>query len=214
MMLRRLELIRVTRSFGDQKAVDNVSLSLDQGEILCLSGANGAGKSTLLRIAAGVLKPTVGEVLLEGIDPYKSHKDRLSAQEIVCYLGDVPFFYSRLTGEEHLELMAKLKGGVFESRQEIAFTLGLTRDDLARSVETYSLGMKQKLAVAATLGGVQNLVILDEPFSSLDEEHRGIAREMVADRASSGAGILLVSHDVQDQELAERILRLEKGALV
>ena len=206
-----LVLTGILHRYDAPNVLDGISFSISPGESVCLTGPNGAGKSTLLRIAGGIMRPTQGEVTINGVDPYK---DRRQAQRYVAYLGDVPFFYERLRGLEHLELLAKLKGGEGEPRVEMAQLLGLTHDDLGRPIGSYSLGMKQKLGLVATLGGSQSVVLMDEPFSALDEDARPLARQLISELATKGLALCFVSHDKDDLSLATRVVRLKRGVLV
>lgn len=205
-----LVLTGVLHRYDAPNVLEGIFITISMGEAVCLVGANGAGKSTLLRIAAGVMRPSQGEVTINGFDPYK---DRREAQRHVAYLGDVPFFYERLTGMEHLELLAKLKGGTVDKRVETAQLLGLAHGDLVRPIGSYSLGMRQKLSLAAVLGGIQTVVLMDEPFSALDEEARPVARQLTSSLTARGVATCFVSHDNDDLPVATRVVRLKRGAL-
>lgn len=206
-----LVLTGILHRYDAPNVLDGVSISLEAGEIVCLVGPNGAGKSTLLRIAGGVLRPRQGEVSINGLDPYK---DRREAQRHVAFLGDVPFFYERLNGLEHLALVAKLKGGDLSRRTEVSEAFGLTAADLKRPIASYSLGMRQKLALAAVMGGIQEVVLMDEPFSALDDNARLAGRKLLSEMAANGVASCFVTHDKEDLAVATRVIRLEQGVLV
>jgi ABC-2 type transport system ATP-binding protein len=192
------------------KALDGVSLEVGRGEVLGVLGPNGAGKSTLCKIAAGMVKPTSGQALLDGVDI--TQNIRHVSRSIGVVLGPTLLYY-RLTGYRYLKFFAKIYG-VSQPEQRIhdlAKTLGLERW-LNTYIESYSLGMKMKISLARALLHDPPLLILDEFTMGLDPKAASEVREYVK---SSGKTILLTTHNTLEAEsLCDRIALLSAGRLV
>lgn len=205
-----LSVINVGHDYQDLHVLTDINFSLLRGDISALLGENGVGKSTLLRIISGITRPTSGEVVIGGFDV---RKDRVRAHQILGYLPDVPFFYQRLRGSEHLALVASIMGGSIEQGLSYAKRLGLSEETLQRPVGEYSLGTKQKLALGAAFCNDITVLIMDEPFASLDIDSRAIAMKMISEFAGSGGAVLFVTHDSRDLDPCTRILKLQTGTL-
>jgi heme exporter protein A len=205
-----IELRGLCRDFGERTALDEVSLSLGEGETLLVLGPNGAGKTTLLRVLATLLRPTAGQARVLGCElPDQSWKLRGR----VGYVGDEPLLYRDLTGRENLRFAARLHGIEGKpAEQRIESLLGSVgmegRAD--ERVDGLSAGMRQRLAVARCVLHDPELLLLDEPDSHLDAEGRELARGLIG----SGSRVL-VSHD-PERALPEsdQVLVLEQGGRV
>lgn len=205
-----LSVINVDHDYQEHHVLTDINFTLSPGDISALVGENGVGKSTLLRIISGITRPTSGEVVLGGFDV---RNDRVRAQQYFGYVPDVPFFYLRLRGSEHLALVASIMGGSIEQGMSFAKRLGVSGETLRRPVGEYSLGTKQKLALACAFRSNMRVLIMDEPFASLDIDSRGIAIDLVSEFAESGGAVLFVTHDSRDLVSCTRILKLEHGSL-
>lgn len=205
-----LSVINVDHDYRDHHVLSGVNLSLFPNDIAALVGENGAGKSTLLRIISGIIRPTQGEVVIGGFDV---RRDRVRARQMLGYVPDVPFFYNRLRGIEHLAFAASVMQGTVETNISLAKRLGLPDGILQSSVGDYSLGTKQKLALAVAFGSGAKVLIMDEPFASLDVDSREVALALVGEFATSGGTALFVTHDSRDLTQCTRILKLGNGTL-
>ncbi len=195
------------------RAITDVTLAVEPGEIFGLLGPNGAGKTTTLKVLMGLIRPTSGVAELLG-----APVGDLAAKRRLGYLPENPYFYDYLTGRELLVFMAKLFGlGRGQARQRADALLeqvGLTEAaDLA--LRRYSKGMLQRVGVAQALVNDPALVVLDEPMSGLDPLGRKDLRELIADLRAQGKTVVLSSHILSDVELlADRVAILVRGRTV
>jgi len=210
-----LVLQGLTKVFGANRAVDDLTLNVRQGELYGLLGPNGAGKTTTLRMVAGLLKPDGGGIEVFGIDALA---DPSAAKRIIAWAPDEPMIYDRLTPMEYLEFVAGLWGveakAARAKAEELLRWLGLWENRTERC-EGFSRGMKQKTALAGALIHDPRLLILDEPLTGLDA---GIARQvkdLLQDRVRGGATVILTTHilDVAER-MADRIGIIQHGRLV
>ena len=203
----------LTKRFGRKRAVDDLMLDVPRGEVFCFLGRNGAGKSTTIRMLLGLVRPSAGAVSILG-KPIRFGGD--AALRKVGAIVEQPAFYESLSAERNLKYFALPAGGA--TREEIARAIelvglaGRERD----AVRTYSQGMKQRLALAASLVPAPELVILDEPTNGLDpqgiREIRGIIRRLADDE---GITVFLSSHLLSEvEQLADRLAIIEQGRLV
>ncbi len=202
---------RVWKYFGDYPALRGASLEVEKGACLALLGRNGAGKTTLLRIFANLSKPTKGEVTLLG---QSSHTEQ--ARRRIGYLGHGIGVYDDLSAVENLTLFGQLLG-VENPTAAAAIALErvrLTRvkDGLARE---FSRGMRQRLAVARAFLHEPELLLLDEPFTSLDDRAVAVLQTLLRDARSRGATIIMSTHQIREaMELASHVALLERGKIV
>jgi ABC-2 type transport system ATP-binding protein len=211
-------MIRATKlrkAYGPLVAVDDLDLEIAAGEVFGFLGPNGAGKTTTIRMMIGLLKPTSGTVCLGGHDIAREPE---AAKAITGYLPDHPFLYDKLTGLEFLRFV----GGLYAvPRRELErrchelleqFSLGDRQTELT---ETYSHGMKQRLALAAALIHQPKILVLDEPTVGLDPQGALDFRRLLSELAASGITIFLSTHSLPvAEELASRIGILDRGRLV
>jgi len=205
-----LEAVSVSKSFGDVKALDSLSLTAPRGGIYGVLGPNGAGKSTLFRIVLGLVRPTAGETRL-----LDAPAGDIKALRRIGAVIETPRFLPWLTARDTLRMLARASG---EGKPEIDRWLdrvGLT-EAADRKVHGFSVGMKQRLALAAALITRPELLILDEPTSGMDPagilEMRTLMREL-ADR--DGVTIILASHQLDEvQRVCDRVAILDRGKLV
>jgi ABC-2 type transport system ATP-binding protein len=204
----------LTKSFRGHVAVDAVDLTVAPGEVVALLGPNGAGKSTTLRICAGAASPDRGEVRVFGS---LVGTDALDARRQVGYVPDVGGLFPRLTGWEHLELAARVHGlppaWVMRGR-ELVDLLGLT-PSAGRRASTYSHGMSRKLSLAVALLPSPGLLLLDEPFDGVDPAGTRAVRELVAEFAARGTGILVSTHLLDTAErISDRLVLIRAGRVL
>ena len=197
-------------------ALQDVSFSLQAGEVCVIMGPNGAGKTTLLRILSGILPPTSGTVVIKAQNI--AHQTKTLRAEIGCAFGDRPGFYDRLTGRQNLMFFAALHGlttrAATQRIRELADLIEL--DGLERPYQEQSAGMKQRLLLARALLHDPPLLLLDEPTKSLDVAYAQSLRQLIRDRlhGSLGKTILFTTHQLEDMDqLAGRVAILSDGRL-
>lgn len=214
-----IDLVGVTRDFGRGphrvRALDDVHLSVQEGETIGILGDNGAGKTTLLRIVSTLLIPSSGTVSVFGQDAVA--RPAAAREAISVTFGGDRGLYRRLSGRQNLDFFATLRGlrGAAASRAVAAAIERVGLDPAAdRRVETYSKGMRQRLHLAAGTLTVPRILLLDEPTVGIDPVEARRVRDLVADLAADGATIVLTSHLLRDIEtLAGRVVMLERGRL-
>jgi ABC-2 type transport system ATP-binding protein len=210
-----LRIENLTKTYGDKKAVDGLSLHIAPGEICAFIGHNGAGKTTTLKSCCGILKFDSGEIYIGG----KSIKtDPLGCKEQLAYLPDNPDLYEFMTGIGYLNFIADIFGVSAETRTErihrYSDLLGLTAD-LAQSVSAYSHGMKQKLAIISALIHEPKLILMDEPFVGLDPKASHQLRELLRELCDGGTAIFFSTHVLETAErLCDRVAIIKNGRLV
>ncbi|MFA5161900.1 MAG: ABC transporter ATP-binding protein [Elusimicrobiales bacterium] len=217
-MIKALEVANLTKKYTPQAGVENLSFSIASGEVLAYIGHNGAGKTTTIRTLLGLLKSDSGEIKYFGkrYDTYAGDFDALRGQLGVCL--DNPGFYPNLSALKNLALFGELYGvcgAEFSSRaEELLKKMALhhVRND---RVQTFSKGMRQKLALVRAMLHKPKLIFLDEPMTGLDPAARVLMRETVRELAKEqGVSFFLASHDLNEvEQLADNIIILEKGRI-
>lgn len=206
-----IETKGLTKRYPRQVAVDGISFAVERGQIFGFLGPNGSGKTTTIGMLLGIINPTSGGIRLFGLEGYRGlHQAR---QRIGATLEN-PNFYPYLSGLDNLRVVANVKG---VGSREIAAALDLVKlTDRARSkYQTYSLGMKQRLALAATMLGDPDLIILDEPANGLDPEGMREIREIILALADRGKTIFLSSHLLWEVErTCTHLAILSRGRIV
>jgi ABC-2 type transport system ATP-binding protein len=200
----------LTRSFGRTTALDHVSFRVEPGEIVALLGPNGAGKTTASRIIAGILAPSEGDVLVDGIS-VRSDPGRIRVR---CgMVTDQPSLYERMTLRAYLEFFCRLYDVTAAERrtEELAELLSLT-DRLDIRLGAFSRGMKQKVAIARGLVHDPPVLLLDEPATALDPETARSLRSFIVSLRARHRAILLCTHDLDEaQRIADRVVVLYRG---
>jgi ABC-2 type transport system ATP-binding protein len=219
----RIQLDRVTRVYGrgseQTPGVDEVSLHIQPGEILCLLGPNGAGKTTLLGLLSLLAAPTRGAVYFNDVDArHLRGRARVAVQRRIALVPETPFVYALLTGREFLHFLGDLYGTarpVLEERLRgllAAFELEAAADRLLR---TYSQGMLKKIVIAAALANDPAVLLLDEPTNGLDPAAAAALETLLAHERGQGKTIVLSTHNLDVAErLSDRAAILDRGRLV
>jgi ABC-2 type transport system ATP-binding protein len=200
---------QLSKRYGGRLAADRVSLTVRRGEVYGFLGPNGAGKTTTLRMVLGLVRPTQGSATVLGRPA--------GSPEVTARIGALiegPGFYPYLSGRDNLRVMARYRG-----LREQAADAALERVDLAvrggDTFKSYSLGMKQRLGVAAALMGEPDLVVLDEPTNGLDPAGMVDMRRLIVDLARGGQTVLLSSHLLDEvQEICDRVGVISNGVLI
>jgi ABC-2 type transport system ATP-binding protein len=205
-----LDIKNLTHNFGDVVAVDSLTLSVRKGEVFGFLGPNGAGKTTTIKSILGLLKPTSGQIKINGI----SVRDNKRKSTIdVGYLPENLVLYDNLTGRETLQFFVDLKSASKREVEELLEKLDL-KPAADRKVGGYSKGMVQRLAIAQSLIGKPSILILDEPTSGLDPEGTSLVKDIVKDYKSKGKTVFFSSHILPNvQEVADRVGIIRQGKL-
>lgn len=200
----------VSKQFGRQTALREVSVTVKGGEFLALLGHNGAGKTTMMKLLLGLTRPSSGSISVMGLDPAdSSHRD---FRRKVGFLPESVLFQREMKGLDVLGFYARLKRVPKESCAELLESVGLKDEAQRRAVKTYSKGMRQRLGLAQALLGEPELLLLDEPTTGLDPELRR-SFFMILDRLKArGATIILSSHILSELEKrCDRALIMREG---
>jgi ABC-2 type transport system ATP-binding protein len=209
-----LALVAFTKRYGDRTAVDALTLSVREGEILCLLGANGAGKTTTIYALLGFVAPSSGSARVCGRE---AHLYPLEARRHVAYIPEVVVLYEQLTAIENLDFLCAMGGLVLDASAIEAHLeqAGLARDLHRARVSTYSKGMRQKVGIALALARGTRALLLDEPLSGLDPHAAYEFGVLLRKRAEAGTAVLMATHDLyRAREIAKRIGILRAGRLV
>ena len=210
-----LEIQHFTKRYGKKTAVDDLSLTIQAGEICAFIGHNGAGKTTTLRACCGILPFEEGDILVDGISV---RRDPVACKRKIAYLPDNPDLYEFMTGTKYLNFIAdvfRVPSGQREGRiRDYAERLELT-DDLAQPISSYSHGMKQKLAVISALLHQPRLMLMDEPFVGLDPKATHVLKGLMADLCAQGSAIFFSTHVLEVAErLCHKVAIIKNGKLV
>ena len=209
-----VQIINLTKRYEKILAVDNLTVDIHQGEIFGLLGSNGAGKTTTLQILSGLLKPTVGEVYVAGMD---MRKDPLKIKSILGYLPESPAVYEQLTGREFLNFIGRLRNlneTAIKNRLNLLAKILDLEDRIDSKLSSYSKGMKQKISFAATILHEPQLVLLDEPLSGLDPRYGKLIKDWILRYHERNKTIILSSHITELVEaVCTRVMVLDKGIM-
>ncbi len=202
----------LTKRFGSRTAVNNLDLNVMRGDVFGFLGPNGAGKTTTIRMLLGLIAPTAGSVALFGQDI------RTNLNAVLHRVGaivEAPTFYPYLGGRDNLKVVALTSGGYPDSRIDDVLKQVDLYDRQQDKYRTYSLGMKQRLAIAATLLGDPELIMLDEPVNGLDPSGVVEIRQLIIRLGQMGKTVFITSHNLFEiQQVATRIAILKLGSLV
>ena len=209
-----LEAKNLSKSFGAVNALNDLNLSVREGEILCLLGANGAGKTTTINLFLGFLEPSAGAALIDGV---AAHQDPAGTKARLGYIPEQVALYPQLSGLENLDYFLRL-AGVRAKKAELLQSLeaaGLERAAAGRKAGTYSKGMRQKVGIAVALAKKAPVLLLDEPLSGLDPSAANGLCESLRQLRDNGRAILMATHDVfRAKEVGTRIGIMKGGRLV
>ena len=210
-----LQINHLTKTYGDKKAVDDLTLHIAPGEIYGFIGHNGAGKTTTLKSCAGILPFDAGEIKINGIDVSARP---LEAKRVLAYLPDNPDLYNFLSGIQYLNFIADIFGVEKAVRAErirrLADSFELTAD-LAQPISAYSHGMKQKLAMISGWLHEPKLILMDEPFVGLDPKASHLLKEMMRQHCDRGGAIFFSTHVLEVAEkLCDKVAIIKEGRLI
>lgn len=210
-----IKVDKVSKSFGDKKAVDDISFEVRSGEIFGFLGPNGAGKTTTIKMIVGILKPDQGDIEVSGIDVVKNS---LESKKRISYVPDNPDLYESMTGYQYLNFMAdvfEIGEDLRKERiQELARKFEI-EDDLNDYLKGFSHGMKQKVALIGALVSDPDVLILDEPMVGLDPKSAFNLKTLMRERCDQGKSVFFSTHVMEVAEkICDRVGIIKAGKLI
>ena len=210
-----LRIDHLTKTYGEKKAVEDLSLHIAPGEIYGFIGHNGAGKTTTLKSIAGILQFDAGDIRIGGTS---IREDPLACKRMMAYIPDNPDLYEYMTGIKYLNFIADIFGVSADDRQarirDYAARFELT-DDLAQPIAAYSHGMKQKLAIISAWLHQPRLILMDEPFVGLDPKAAHLLKGMMRELCDAGGAIFFSTHVLEVAEkLCDKVAIIKGGRLI
>lgn len=208
-----LEIIGLSKHFGDVRAVNDLNLTVNRGEIFTMLGANGAGKTTTLMVALGFTEPTAGTVKICDIDVTKNP---LEAKKHVAYVSENVMLYGNFTARQNLDFFTKLggrKNATDADYEQVMKRVGLQADAYHRRLKGFSKGMRQKLGIAIMKDA--EVILLDEPTSGLDPKSGAEFLRLLAELRAENKAIWMTTHDIfRAKAVADRVGIMTEGNLV
>lgn len=206
-----IELKNIEKKLGKKTILDNINLKFESGIIYGIKGYNGSGKTMLMRLIAGLIFPTKGEILVDGKKLIKAK----AFPENIGILIETPAFLNMYSGFENLKILAAIKNLITnDDIKETIKRVGLDPSD-SRKYRKYSLGMKQRLGIAAAIMEKPDVLILDEPINALDKDGIEMMKEIIKKEKERGALVLLSCHEQHFLEsISDQILTIEAGHIV
>lgn len=204
----------LSKTYGDYKALNNLNLKLNKGEIFALLGQNGAGKSTTINIFLGFVRPTEGVAKINGISVIDHPEE---TKKFIAYIPETVLLYPNLTGVENLKFFSSLAGFDYDNETLTNFLskAGLQADAHHNRLGGYSKGMRQKVGIAIAIAKKAKVLLLDEPTSGLDPKASNEFSEILKELASEGTTIFMATHDIfRAKEVADRIGIMKRGNLI
>ncbi len=210
-----LKIDHFTKTYGEKKAVDDLTLHIRRGEIYGFIGHNGAGKTTTLKSVAGIMQFDSGEILIDGTS---IQRDPIGCKKKMAYIPDNPDLYEFMTGMQYLNFVGDIFAIPADRRkqriQELADTFELT-GDLNQPISAYSHGMKQKLAIISAWIHEPKLILMDEPFVGLDPKASHILKGMMREVCNQGGAIFFSTHVLEVAEkLCDKVAIIKGGKLI
>ena len=210
-----LKIENLTKTYGEKKAVNDLTLHINPGEIYGFIGHNGAGKTTAIKSCCGILPFDQGEIFIKGMSV---KENPLECKKVLAYIPDNPDLYEFMTGIQYLNFIADIFAVEADRRQTLigkyADIFEIT-DDLAQPVGAYSHGMKQKLAIISVLIHEPELIIMDEPFVGLDPKASHRLKEIMRNICREGGAIFFSTHVLEVAEkLCDKVAIIKKGKLI
>lgn len=214
--MAKIEVRNLTKTIHNNTVLEDINLCMKSGRVYGFQGINGSGKTMLMRALIGLIRPTRGQVIIDG----KVLGKEIDFPESIGFLLENPTFLDQYSGADNLMLLAGLEEGKgtkpveIEEISKLLEEVGLSAAG-NKKYKKYSLGMKQRLGIAAAVMGDPEIVILDEPTNALDDAGKEMVKSIVIKQKQRGALVIISCHDLQTlEELSDEILRLENGRIV
>lgn len=210
-----IKTLNLTKIYGENKAVDNLTLEISPGEFFAFLGPNAAGKTTTIKMLVGLLRPTSGQAFIGGYDIQKQY---VQAKALISYIPDVPYLYEKLTGREFLDFV----GGLYQLEpteqkkraDQLLDMFGLSQSQ-HQLIEDYSHGMRQKLVMCAAFLHEPKIIIVDEPMVGLDPRSARLVKDVLKQKSKEGVTVFMSTHTLSvAEELADRIGIIDRGKLI
>ena len=210
-MEKVIEVTNISKTFSGRKVLDNVSISVQRGSICGLVGRNGCGKTVLMKCICGFIVPETGQIKLLG---KKVSRKKMPTDNIGIIIEN-PGFMEDETAMKNLQYLAKLNNRIGKKQvEEAIIRVGLDPKE-KKKVKNYSLGMKQRLAIAQAIMEEQDVIILDEPMNGLDIEGVKQVRQLLLELKNEGKTMLLASHNSEDiRHLCDKVYRMDAGKII
>jgi ABC-2 type transport system ATP-binding protein len=208
-----LEARGLTKRYDQRTALDDLSITIEPGEVVCLLGPNGAGKTTAINLFLGFVQPTSGQALVKGVD-VAAHP--IETKKHLAYIPEQVALYRTLSGDENLKFFASLSGVDASALDVHAIfdEVGLQREAIGRRLDTYSKGMRQKVAIAIAMAVGADVFLLDEPTSGLDQTAAHEFSRLLLRLRDRGATVLMATHDLyRAKAVGTRVAILAAGRL-
>ena len=206
-----IEIEGVSKTIGKRCVIDNVSLNLESGKIWGFKGINGSGKTMLMRLIAGLIKPDKGRIIIDGKVLWRD----ISFPESVGILIESPTFLDGLTGFKNLKTLASIKNIITDNDIRKSLSDVELDPDLSKKYKAYSLGMKQRLGIAAAIMERPEVILLDEPTNALDGEGIELVKALIERERNRGALVVVSCHDESIiSELSDEIVKLSEGKII
>lgn len=215
METRSIQILNLKKSYGKQIAVKGIDLDVEKGELFGFLGPNGAGKTTTIKMMTGLLEPTEGDVTLNGVNIWQNP---IQAKKTLAYVPDQPNLYPKLTGWDYLEFVASVFQLDHDAFQKEAATLldifGLA-DRADELIESYSHGMKQKIAICGALVHQPDILFLDEPTVGLDPKSARNLKNILRERCNQGMTAFITTHILEiAEQMCDRIGIISDGEII
>lgn len=205
-----LEIEELTKIIGNETVLDHITLSMDVGKIYGLWGKNGSGKTMLIRAICGLIRPSSGKVIIDS----EVLGEKQDFPQSVGALIENPGFIDKYTGYQNLKILAEIKKEIGKEEIEAVLEKVGLQEQKHKKYKKYSLGMKQKLGIAAALMEKPRLILLDEPTNALDEASVKMLHNLLLEYKQEGALIILASHDREElEQLSDIIYEVENGRI-
>src|SRR5699024_6615701 len=210
-----ITLTNLTKTYGSANAVDDVSFKGKKGELFGFLGPNGAGKTTTIKMLIGLLEPTSGEANIMGVNMWEHP---LEAKKYISYVPDQPNLYPKLTGREYLEFVAsvfQMDADTFKQNAEELLTLFSLNDRADELIESYSHGMKQKIAICGALVHEPDILFLDEPTVGLDPKSARDLKNILRAKCDEGMTAFMSTHILEiAEQMCDRIGIIAEGKII
>lgn len=207
--MNELKLINVCKNFGKKEVLKDISLNIRSHQVIGLVGENGCGKTVLMKIMIGLMKASKGQVIYND----KLLKKDMDYLPSVGFIIENPCFFNELNGYENLKLLADIRKKISD-KEILVWLEKVGLNDINYKVDDYSLGMKQRLALAQALMEDEQVLILDEPTNSLDEKSVELFHQLIKEEKDKGKIIIISSHNKYDiEKLSDEVYRIRQGNL-
>lgn len=209
-----LQAKNLTKTYGEQTALNSLNLTINEGEIFALLGQNGAGKTTTINCFLGFIQPSGGSASINGVSVAEN---ALETKKYLAYIPETVMLYPNLTGIENLEFFSSLAGFSYGKDELSSFLSKAGLQNIAHNqrVGGYSKGMRQKVGIAIAIAKKAKALLLDEPTSGLDPKASNEFSEILRELAQNGTAVLMATHDIfRAKEVANRIGIMKEGNLV